>query len=89
MVKGPKHLSNPHDNIFIIFFITLVEIELKIVSVMICEPLGLFVNILTADDNHSLRNREILPQPMQLQLSKRINGYFPFFCWISDMYIAL
>ena len=33
---------------------------------VICEILGLFVKTLTADDKYSLRNCEILPQPVQM-----------------------
>ena len=35
---------------------------------VISEILTLFVNTLTADDKHSLRNTENLSQPIQMQL---------------------
>ena len=88
--KGSQALiKSTWQHFYHIFSLLWLKLSKKMYLLVICEPLGLFVNTLTADDNHSLRNREILPQSMQLQLSKRINGYFPFFCWISDMYIAL
>ena len=39
--------------------------------VVICKILGLFVNILTADDNCSVLNRFNLTQPIQMQLSNK------------------
>ena len=38
---------------------------------MICEISWQFVNIFTADDKYSLRNGEILEQPIQMHLSKK------------------
>ena len=38
---------------------------------MICKILGLFVNRLTADDKHSLLNRENLTRSVQMQLSQK------------------
>ena len=35
------------------------------------EILGLLVNTLTSDDKYSLRNSKNLPQPTQMQLSKK------------------
>ena len=40
-------------------------------SLMISEILGFFVGILTADDKYSTRYNENLPQPNQMQLSKK------------------
>ena len=37
--------------------------------------LALFVNALTDDDNYSLRNRQNLQQPIQMQLSKKLNMF--------------
>ena len=39
----------------------------------ISKILGLFVNTLNIDDKYSLRNRENVPQPIQMQLSKKKN----------------
>ena len=44
----------------------------------ICEFVGLFVNILIADDKYSLRNIGNLSEPIQIQLSK-IQKYFSQF----------
>ena len=40
---------------------------------MTFQPLGLFVNTLTADDKYSLRNSENLREPIQMQLYKILN----------------
>ena len=53
------------------FFITLAKIELEIIRLTVSEMLGVIVNTLTADDKYSLRNRKNLPQPIQLQLSRK------------------
>ena len=39
----------------------------------ISKILGLFVNTLNVDDKYSLRNRENVPQPIQMKLSKKKN----------------
>ena len=39
----------------------------------------LFVNILTADDKHYLLNRDILAQPIKMQLSQKQKTFSPFF----------
>ena len=46
---------------------------------VLCEILGLFVKILTADNKYSLRNSENLPQPIQMQLPKKQKPVSPFF----------
>ena len=38
----------------------------------------MFVNILTADDKYSLRKRKNLPQPIELQLSKKQRMFSQF-----------
>ena len=38
---------------------------------MISQIFGLFLNMLTADDKYSLRNKKHLPQPFQMQLCKK------------------
>ena len=38
---------------------------------VICGILGLFINTLTEDDKYFLRNSENLPQPIQMQISKK------------------
>ena len=46
---------------------------------VICELLGLFVNTLTANDKYSLRDSQNLPQPIQMQLSKKQKRLSKFF----------
>ena len=38
---------------------------------VICEVLGDFVYTMTSDDKYSVRNSEILPQLIQMQLPKK------------------
>ena len=54
---------------------------------MISEILGFFVGILTADDKYSTRYNENLPQPNQMQLSKKRKNLLWAFCYISAIYI--
>ena len=51
------------------------------------EILGHFVKTLSADDKHSFCNCEILPQPIQMQLSKIHTTFSEVFCSISEIYI--
>ena len=64
------------------FFITFTKIELENVCLSISETLGVFVNTLTADDKYSLCNRKNLPQPIQLQLSKKNKFFLAFLLYI-------
>ena len=59
-------------------FITLAKIELEKFRLILSEILVVFVNTLTADDKYSVGNMKYLPQPIQLQLSKK-NFFFQFF----------
>ena len=67
-------------------FITLAKIELEKFRLILSEILVVFVNTLTADDKYSVGNMKYLPQPIQLQLSKK-KLFFSIFCWISEIYI--
>ena len=40
-----------------------------------CETLGLFPNRLTTDKKYSRHNRENVPQPIQVQLSKKQKSF--------------
>ena len=51
----------------------------EISLLVIWEILGLFVNTLTADGKYSLCNRENLPQPIQMQLSKKQRTFSELF----------
>ena len=55
---------------------------------VISKILGLFVNILTADDKYSLRNSKNLRQPITMQLFKK-QIFFLNFCCISEISIKL
>ena len=46
---------------------------------VIAEILGLFANILTADDEHSLHKTENLRQPILVQLSKNSRIFSQYF----------
>ena len=46
---------------------------------VICEVLGLFANTFTVDEKYSLLNRENLPQPFRMQLSKKQKIFSQFF----------
>ena len=46
---------------------------------LICKVLKLFVNALTSRDKYSLRNRDNLTQPIQMQLSQKQETLSEFF----------
>ena len=46
---------------------------------VICKILGLFVNLLTADEKYSLLNRDYLSQYFQIQLSQKRKMLSEFF----------
>ena len=46
---------------------------------VICKILGLFVNLLTADEKYSLLNRDYLSQHFQIQLSQKRKMLSEFF----------
>ena len=60
------------------FSITWKRLSSKISLLVICEIVGLFVNTLTANDKYSLHNRKNLPQPIQMQLSKKQKKFSQF-----------
>ena len=45
---------------------------------VVCEILGLFVNILTGDDKYSLCYRQNLSETIEMQLSKRLKIFLQF-----------
>ena len=47
----------------------------KMSLLVICEILGLFISTFTADDKYFLHNSENLPQPIQMQLSKKQKSF--------------
>ena len=46
--------------------------------IVISDNLGVFANTLTADDKYFFRNRNNLPQPIQMQLSTKHKFFFNF-----------
>ena len=56
---------------------------------VICEILGHFVNLLSADDKYFRRNSENIPQTIQMQLPKKQIIFFLIFVSISKIYINL
>ena len=53
------------------------------------KALELFVNILTADDKYSLRNRDNLMQQIRAQLSHKQKGFYQFFLAFSKCALNL
>ena len=74
---------------FLVSWSVWVKWSLKMSLLVICEILRLFFNTLTADNKSSLCNCEILLQQVQMQLSKKHENFFRFFCSISEIYIKL
>ena len=59
----------------------------SIMSLLVmCEVLGLFVNTLSADDKYSLCNSEKLPQPIQMQLSKKHKFFLIFWIFLLQFW---
>ena len=54
---------------------------------LICKVLEVFVNALTAHDKYSLRNRDNLMQPIQMQLSQNQELLSEIFFSIFEIYI--
>ena len=59
----------------------------KMSLLVLSEILGLFINTMTVDDMYSFPNNENLPQPIQMQLSKKQKNFFSNFYSISKIYI--
>ena len=58
---------------------TLIAVALEKFLLVIHKILRLLVNTLTADDKHSLLNRNNLAQPIQIQLSEKQKIFCEFF----------
>ena len=61
----------------------------KMSLLVICEILGLFVNIVNADDKYSLLSSENLPQPFQTQLSNKYSFFLNFLLHFYNFHQAL
>ena len=57
MLKDPEHYPNLHGSSFVIFFITLKELQFKNSVLVVCEILKLVDNLWTLDDKYSLLSR--------------------------------
>ena len=62
------------------------ELDWKKSLLLICKVLKLFVNALTARDKYSIRNRDNLTMPIQMQLSQMQEFSSDFF-FIFEIYI--
>ena len=79
-VKGSQTLPKSERQYFYHNFLhSYLKLSSEISLLIICEMLGLFVTTLTGDDKYCLRNNEYLPQPIQMQLSKKKNTFSQFF----------
>ena len=79
MLKGRKHCRNLHDSSFISFgHQSGKNLSWKKFFLVVSEILRSFFNILTPDENYFLRNRQNLPQPTQMKLSKKIKIFSQF-----------
>ena len=73
LVKSARHHFN-------LIFLTLWQIfSWKTSLLMICEILWPFINTVTATDEYFLHNSEDLPQPIQMQISKKQKTFFSSF----------
>ena len=52
---------------------------------VISEILGLFFKAMTANDKYSLRNSKNLPQPIQMQLSRKLKIFLDFLLHICNL----
>ena len=71
MLRSQKYGWNLHGKTFLMFHHHYEENSWKMPLLVISKILGLFLNTLPADDKYSFRNSENLPQPIQMQLSKK------------------
>ena len=69
------------------FFITLAKSELENVRLCVSKILRVFLTRLIVDDKYSLRNRKILLQPIQLELSKEEKICSRLFPEYTEIYI--
>ena len=72
-------LKSAWQHFYHIFSSTCAKLRCKMSLLVICKILGLFVSTLTDNDKYSFHNSENLPQPIQLQLPKKLNYFSEFF----------
>ena len=59
---------------------------MKKALLMIYKIIRLFVNTMTADDNHYLLNRDNLTQPIQTDYSQKPKTFSQFFLQFKNLY---
>ena len=64
-------LKSERQHLYHIYWSLWRQLSYKKSLLMICKMLGLFLNVLTADDKYSLLSREILLQHIHLHLSQK------------------
>ena len=60
-------------------FVTLSKIDMENIRLSVSEVLRVFVNKLSTNNTYFLCNRKSLPEPIQLQLSKKQKKFSEFF----------
>ena len=86
MVNGPKHFWNPNDITFTIFVHPGERNwSWKSPSEWYKKFLGLFVNLLAANNKNSLLNRGKLQQHFQMQLSQKRKIFSQFFLHFQNL----
>ena len=66
------------------FPLLLRQLTWQICLLVICEVRGGFINTLIADEKYSLGNSEVLPEPIQMQLSKKQINFFEIFATFME-----
>ena len=87
--KGGQTLLKPETHhLYHIYWSLSRRLSWKKYLLVICKVLGMFVNILTADDKCFLLNRDNLRHPIQMQLSdkqKKIINFFRIFWNLNEI----
>ena len=79
VLTGPKHCWNLNESRFILLFDHFEISWVKKTSLLgRSDILGLFFNTLTADDKDSRRNRDNLPQQIQMLLLQKPKTFYQY-----------
>ena len=68
--RAQRHLHSGRQNLY--------QLGWKKYLLVLCKILRLFVNVLSADDKHSLLNKDNLMQPIQMLLSQKQKTFSQF-----------
>ena len=79
LVNGNKHLSNMENATINSYWSLWKQLHWRKSLLLICNVLKLFLNALTGRDKYSLRKRDNLEQPFQMQLSQKQEIISDFF----------